>query len=102
VDCEEVGQSHFPVAKSVFECTSALSLICGLAFFGERLGHRDARHHLLAHGGVIDEGGHDGRGLHHITWLHAIVYIHIGMMRPSVVLHRILQETEAGKSNEVE
>src|SRR5580704_14986489 len=82
--------------------SSETSLICRLAFFGQRLGHRDAGHHLLAHGGVINKGRHDGRGLHHIAWLHAIVHIHIGVMRPRVVLHRILHETEAGESDIVE
>src|ERR1700693_3674039 len=77
-------------------------LIRGLPIFGQRLGHRDAGHHLFAHGGVINEGCHDGRALHHITRLHAIVYIHIGVMRSRVVLHWILHKTEAGESDIVE
>src|ERR1041385_301395 len=46
-----------------------------------RLGHRSSRHHVRPHGGVICKRRHYRRGLHQVAGLHAVVDVHVGMVR---------------------
>src|SRR5262245_58127965 len=41
-----------------------------------------------------DERGHNGRGLHEIAWLDALINIHVRVVRASIVFHRVLNELE--------
>src|SRR6266850_1180634 len=50
----------------------------------------------------VHERSHDDRIFHHIRALNAFVHIHVGMMRPAVVFHRVLYELEAGQTHGVE
>src|SRR5260221_13398283 len=67
-----------------------------------RLRKRFAREHLIPHGGVVHKRRDDGRGLHQVAQLNAIVHIHVGVMRASGVLHRVLNELKAGEPHGVE
>src|SRR6266576_3758503 len=67
-----------------------------------RLGKRFTREQLVSCRRVIHERSNNGRGLHQVARLNAIVHIHIGMMRASGVFHRILNELEARESDGVE
>src|SRR6185369_17988807 len=57
---------------------------------------------LGAGGSVIDEGRFDDRHLLHVGLLDAVVNIHVGVMGASVVVHRVLDELEAGETHAVE
>jgi hypothetical protein len=57
---------------------------------------------LFAHRGVVEERCQDGGGLHQVAARDVIVYIHIRMVGTGAVLHRILNELEAGNPHSIE
>src|SRR5204863_4195735 len=61
-----------------------------------------SRQFFVAHGGVIDEGGHDDGGLLEVILRGAVEYVHVGMVRARAVLQRILDELETGEADSVE
>ena len=63
--------------------------------------YRFARHLLIHHRGIVNEGGHDGRRLLHVVRLNPVVDVRVRMMRSGVV-DRILEEVEAGQADFVE
>src|SRR6266446_3914095 len=67
-----------------------------------RFRKRFAREQLVSRRGVVHERSHNGRGLHQVARLNTIVHIHVGMMRASGVLHRVLNELEARESHGIE
>ena len=52
--------------------------------------------------GVVDERRDDGRHLPEVGRLDAIVDVHVRVVRPRVVLDRILDELKAGQSHGIE
>src|SRR6266571_1815078 len=73
-----------------------------LATLRLRLGERLAGQHAFTGGRVIYERRDDGRDLHQVAPLDAIVDVHVGVMRARLVLDRVLDELEAWKSHGVE
>lgn len=69
---------------------------------GRLPGYGFARQQLVAHSGVIGEGGRDHRGLHQILALSVIEDVQVGVMGTSVVVEVILNELEAGQADGVE
>ena len=67
-----------------------------------RVGSRLARQLLIHHGRVVDEGGHDHRGLLHVVGLDPIEDVLVGVVSPRVVLDLVLDELEAGQADAVE
>src|SRR5438270_8360826 len=61
-----------------------------------------ARELLVAHGGLVDEGGHDDGGLLHVVLLYALVGVLGRVVRARVVVNRVLYELEAGQADGVE
>ena len=68
---------------------------------GHRLGKRFAGEHFVAVGGEVDEAGDDDGHLLHVGFLDAFVDVHVGVVRARVVVHRILDELEAGEADGV-
>ena len=66
------------------------------------MGHRFARDHLVAHGGVVDEGRFDRCGLLEVGRLEALVNILVRVVGAGFIVERILNELEAGKADGVE
>src|SRR5688572_20946681 len=67
-----------------------------------RLRQRLARQLLVAVGRVIHEGRDDDGVLLHVGGLDALVDVHVRVVRPAVVLDRILDELEAREPYRVE
>src|SRR3954451_20703495 len=67
-----------------------------------RPGQRLARQLLVAHRGVVGEHRGDRRLLHQVVALHAIVDVHVRVVRPRVVLEAILHELESRQADGVE
>src|SRR5262245_311606 len=63
---------------------------------------RLSRQLFVAVGGVVDEGGNDDRVLAHVLFLDALVAVHVGVVRPRVVLHVVLDELESGQAHPIE
>src|SRR5205814_8259884 len=61
-----------------------------------------ARELLVAHGRLVDEGGHDDGGLLHVVLLYALVRVLRRVVRARVVVNRVLYELEAGQADGVE
>src|SRR5205085_11239207 len=61
-----------------------------------------ARKLRVEHGGLVDEGGHDGRGLLHVVRLYALVCVLRRVVRARAVIHLVLYELEAGQPYRVE
>jgi hypothetical protein len=66
------------------------------------VGHGFAGHHLVAHGGVVEEDGLDGGDLCEVGGLQALVGVHVGVVSAALVVHRVLDELEAGEADGVE
>src|SRR3954467_2943279 len=56
-----------------------------------------ARQLRVEHRGLVDEGGHDGRGLLHVVRLYALEGVLRRVVSARVVLHFVLYELEAGQ-----
>jgi hypothetical protein len=63
---------------------------------------RLARQHLVAHGGVVHEAGHDDRRLFQIVGRRFLVDIQVGMVHARAVVERILDELESRQPDRVE
>src|SRR5437763_8303899 len=61
-----------------------------------------ARELRVEHGGLVDEGGHDGGGLLHVVRLYALEGVLRRVVRARVVVNRVLYELEAGQADGVE
>ena len=82
--------------------TSGSRLTSRRGVFRLRFRQRLARQHLGAIGRVVDKRSDDGRRLHQVAGLDAVVDVHIGVVRARVVVHRVLNELEAGQAHGVE
>src|ERR1051326_6795923 len=70
------------------------------AFLSSRRGL--ARELLVAHGGLVDEGGHDDGGLFHVVLLYALEGVLRRVVRARAVVYLVLYELEAGQADVVE
>ena len=77
----------------------ALSAGVEPSFFSIR---RFAREFLVQHGGVVGEGGEDGRGLFEILGLDAIKNVGVRMVRAAVILDWIDRLPRAARDNSAE
>src|SRR4051794_26983177 len=64
----------------------------GEVFAGQLVGTR---------GSLINEEGFDDRHLLNIGLLNALVRVHVGVVRASVIVHRVLDELEGGQTDRV-
>ena len=74
----------------------------GLFLLRPRLGQRSARQHLVPHGRVIDEAGHDRSCLLEILLDRSLVDVDVGMVPAGSVVQRILDKLETGNAHGVE
>src|SRR5947209_18782824 len=58
---------------------------------------RLARQHLRPCSSVVNKRGDDRGSLHQVAGLNSVVHIHVGVVRTGLIIHRILNELEAGK-----
>src|SRR6266851_9921987 len=73
-----------------------------LLFLQLRMRERLARHHRLALAGVVEEDCLEHRALLQIERMQAIVGVHVGVVYPGVVVHRVLDVLEARQTDCVE
>src|SRR5207249_2942021 len=64
--------------------------------------HGLAGEHRVPRGRVIDERGHDDRGLHHVLALDPVVQVHVRVVAARLVVGLVLDELEAGQAHRVE
>jgi len=69
---------------------------------GLRFGQGLSWQHFWTIGGMKDERGHNGRGLHQIARLDALINIHVRVMRSSFVFHGVLNELKTRQPDRVE
>ena len=108
---EQCQEQTAHAVNAIFGCRRALLFLFGarhdvLKRRGELLlefgvGHRLAGQHLIPHGGVVDEDRFNERGLRQIFRLESLVGIHIRMMRPRIVIERVLHKLEARDAHSV-
>ncbi len=58
-----------------------------------------ARQHVITVGRVRHKTGHDDGRLHHVTFLHLVIHIQIGMMGAAEIIQFILNELKTGHTN---
>jgi len=67
-----------------------------------RVGKRLAGQHFLAHGRLIDEGGHDDGRLHKVLGQEMVIDVHVRVMNAGRIVERVLDELEGREADIVE